>query len=349
MSKVKSVFKNALGFIKSHKKLSLLLFIIFIVIIYFLFPKGPKPILTEKVSFKDIVKTVSVTGKIDAENSVNLSFQTGGKLIYLGAKKGDTVTKGQAIASLDKLDLEASFRQAQQDFVAAKAASDQFYDNSRNETESYDEKIRRTALDAAQNKAYDQMMKVQQSLNNSTLYSPIEGILTRSDVESVGVNITAATVFTVTDPASLDFKMEVDESDIGQLKENQNVSVLLDAFPDETLNLKVDKIDFVSHTTSTGGNAFYVEANIPEIKNYRVGLNGNADIITAERKNVLTVSLSSVEDDLYVYVKANNKFEKRKVKLGIQNDTLAEIQSGLSEGEIVALDSSSVPQNQVLK
>jgi len=341
--------KNLFNWIKNHKRISLIVIILFVTLGYFLWPKNTKTILTEYAKVQDIIKTVSVTGKTDAENSVNLSFQTGGKLIYLGAKKGETIAIGQAIASLDKLDLEASFRQAQQDFIAAKAASDQYYDNHRNATESYDEKVRRTALDAAQNKAYDQMMKVQQSLNNSTLYSPIEGILTRSDVNKAGVNITPATIFTITDPTSLNFKMEVDEADMGQVRENQKVSVSLDAFPDEILTLKIDKIDFVSHTTTSGGNAFYVEANIPQIKNYRVGLNGNADIIIETKENVLAVSLSSVEDDSYVYVKKGSKFEKRKVKLGLQNDILAEIKSGLSEGELVAIDYSSVPQNQVSK
>lgn len=349
MLKVKTVAKNIFGFIKSHKKLSLFIFVILVVISYFLLPKGPQPVLTESASIKDIVKTVSVTGDIASDNSIDLSFQTGGKLIYLGAKKGDFISKGQAIASLDVSELEASFRQAQQDFIAAKAASDQYYDGHRNATESYEEKVKRTALDAAQNKAYDQMMKVQQDLNNSTLYSPIDGIVTRADANISGVNVTAAMVFTITDPNSLNFKMEVDEADIGGVKIGQEINVSLDAFPDEILHLKVDKIDFVSHKTSAGGNAFYVEANLPQTDNYRVGMSGNADIITASKNNALSIPSSSITDDNYVYVKKNNFFEKRKIKPGLQSDTDAEVVSGLSDGETVALDPSSVPQNLIKK
>jgi len=51
-------------------------------------------------------------------------------------KLGDTVKKYQIIVSLDQTQLQATFRQAQQDFVAAKAASQQYYDDHTSGTES---------------------------------------------------------------------------------------------------------------------------------------------------------------------------------------------------------------------
>ncbi len=329
--------------ILNHKKISIPLILILIVLVVILFPKGEKTILTDTVKKQDVVKTVSVTGKISSENIVNLTFQFGGKLIYLGAKEGDTVEKWQAIASLDKNVLEASFRQAQQDFTAARAASDQYYDGHKNATESYPEKVARTALDATQNKAYDQMMKVQQDLNNSTLYSPIDGILTSSGADTAGVNITALTVFTITDPTSLVFNMDVDETDVGSVRVNQKITTTLDAFPNDPVKLNVDSIDFVSHTTTSGGNAYTVKAKILDDKGYRVGMSGNAEIVVAQKDDVLAVPLSSVIDDEYVYVKVGNGFEKRKVKLGLQSDTLTQVLEGVSEGEVVAVDPSTVP------
>ena len=137
----------------------------------------------------------------------------------------------------------------------------------------------------------------------SILTTPIAGIVTRADAVAAGVNVTPATTFTITDPSSLDFKMEVDESDIGQVKVGQNVNVSLDSFPNHTLKLKVNQIDFVSHVTSSGGNAFYVEAMLPQPNNYRVGMSGNADIIIDARHNVLSIQSTDIFDDNYVYVK----------------------------------------------
>lgn len=349
MRKIKKFISRIRKVAWGHKKISIVVLVILLIIGYIIFPKSSKQILTETAKKQDVVKVVSVTGNVDAQTSVNLTFQTAETLSYVSVKLGDYVIKWQAIASLDQNQLQASFRQAQQDFIAAKAGSDKYYDGHKSSGESYDEKITRTALDATQNKAYDQMMKVQHDIANSSLYSPIAGIVTRMDAQTAGVNITPATTFTITDPNSLDFKTEVDEADIGQIKIGQNVSVSLDAFPNDIIKSKVDKIDFVSHVTSSGGNAFYIKAMLPQPNNYRVGMSGNADIIIDARQNALTIQSSDIFDNNYVYVKTANGFVKRKLKLGLQNDTQAQVLSGLSEGDTVAIDPTSVPQNLVVK
>jgi hypothetical protein len=193
------------------------------------------------------------------------------------------------------------------------------------------------------------MLKVQHDIANSSLYSPIAGIVTRMDAQTAGVNITPATVFAVTDPNSLDFKMEVDETDIGQIIIGQVANVSLDSFPNDNLKLTVDNIDFVSHLTTSGGNAFYVKANLPQNNSYRIGMNGNADIIIDTRLNVLAIQSSDIFDNNYVYLKVSKGYEKRKLSLGLQNDTQAQVLSGLSEGDTVAIDPTSVPQNLVVK
>ncbi|MCL5113698.1 MAG: efflux RND transporter periplasmic adaptor subunit [Patescibacteria group bacterium] len=349
MTKFKLLFARIKSLILNHKKISLVVIAILIISGYFLVPKSQKPILTESASIKDIVKTVSVTGKVDSDNSVNLTFQAGGTLDYLGVKVGDTVQKGQLIASLNKDNLWAAFRQAQQDFTAAKAASEQYYSGNTNATESYDQKVKRTALDATQNKAYDNMVIAQKAVSNYNLYSPIDGIITRTDADTAGMNVTALTIFTVTDPKSLVFKLEVDQSDVGLISLGQKVKIVLDAFPGKTLMETVVKIDFVSHTTSSNGTAYYVNSNLPLDQNYRVGMSGNADVIIATKNQVLAIPASSVMDDNTVYKRSEKKYKKTKVKLGLQNDTQAQVLSGLSKGDTVVIDPTSVPQNLIVK
>jgi HlyD family secretion protein len=349
VGRIKSFFSRVKNLVWGHKKISLVVLIALIIIAIIVWPKGGKPALTETAKIQDVVKTVSITGSIDATTMANLTFQTPETLSYVSVKLGDTVKKYQLIVSLDQTILQATLRQAQQDFTAAKAASQQYYDNNTSGTESDAQKVQRTAIDDAQNKAYDQMLKVEHDIANSSLYAPIAGIVTRMDAQTAGVNITPATTFTITDPNSLDFKMEVDEADIGQVKIGQTANVSLDSFPNDNLKLTVNSIDFVSHLTSSGGNAFYVKANLPQNNSYRVGMNGNADIITDARYNVLAIQATDVFDNNYVYVKVAKGFAKRKVTLGLQNDTQAEILSGLSEGDTVAIDPTSVPQNQVVK
>jgi len=343
---IKKIFKWAL----SHKKISLPIIFVLVVLIIILRPKNAVIITTQSAMQGNLVKSISVTGSIESQNSVNLTFQSGGTVNYIGAKEGDVVYKGQAIVSLDKQKFEATFRQAQQDFTAAKAASEQYYSGHTNATESYDEKVKRTTLDATQNKAYDQMVRAQKDLTDSTLYSPIEGILTKTGVKNTGVNITAATVFIITDPNSLDFKMDIDEADIGNIKTGQDVNIVLDSYPNGTLKVKIDSVDFVTHTTSTGGDAYTIKGNLTTDNTdykYRVGMNGNAEIIIDQRKNVVFIPLSSIFDNNNVYIKNENKFELRTVKLGLENDMDVQVLSGVIKNEEIVLDPTLVkPQKR---
>lgn len=344
-----AILKNIFIWIKSHKIIAIASVAVFLILAYFIFPKNTSKVLTENVVRKDVEKIVSVTGDVSADTSVNLSFQSGEALGWVGVKEGDIVSKWQAIASLDQSKLQASFRQAQQDFTAAKAASDQYYDGHKNATESYDEKVKRTALDATQNKAYDQMVKTQYDISHSTLYSPIDGIVTRADAETAGINATPAMIFTITDPSSLNFKMEIDEADIGQIREGQMVNVSFDSYLNQNVDLAIDSINFVSHKTSSGGNAFYAKSHMPNPEGYRIGMSGNADITVASRKNVISISSSSIFNEQYVYVLDNGKFKKTKIEVGLDGDINTEIISGLNENDVVALDPGSVPQNEILK
>jgi len=149
--------------------------------------------------------------------------------------------------------------------------------------------------------------------------------------------------------AGIGAEVDVDEADIGNIQNRQTVNVSLDAFPNKTITLKVAQIDFVSHLTTSGGTAFTVKATLPFDNSYRVGMNGNADIITNIKHDVLNIPLSSVMDDNTVYVQTNKGYLKRKVVLGLESDTVAEVKSGLTQGEVVAVDPSSVPQQSIVK
>lgn len=349
MPRIKEFINRISNFIKNHKKF-LLLIIPIIIILYLVFrPNNSNKVLTESVKNQDIIKTISVTGNVDAQGSANLSFLTSGKLVYLGAKEGDSIKKGTTIASLDTRTVTTNLQNAVIDFSKQKNTFEQTkYDNK-------DKPITDSISRILQNNQYDLDKAVNsvelQNLakENSFLVSPIDGIITRMDAKTIGVNVTPTMIFNITDPTSLNFTMEVDEADIGQIKEDQNVEVILDSFPKEKLNLKVDSIDFVSHKTSSGGNAFYVKATLPETSNkYRVGMGGNADIITDQKLGVISVSSTSITEDNFVFVKVNNKFKKTKITRGIESDILTEITSGLQSGQEIALDPTSLKPSQII-
>lgn len=343
-----------LKFIRRHKIISAVIFVIILGLLFILRPKQPPKVETVTVQRGDITQSISSTGSIDSLNSVNLSFQMGGKLVYLGAKAGDTVSAGETIATLDQRQMQDNLTNALRDYSKQRNTFDQTVQDNGGRTPegALNDDMKRIL----ENNQYDlDKAVISVDLQNlakeqSVLTTPIAGIVTRADVQTTGVNVTPATVFTVSDPNSLVFKVDVDEADVGTVKLGQEMKVNLDAYPDKTFTLTVNHIDFASHTTSTGGTAYTVQADFPASTDlaYRLGMQGDVDIITNQKKDVLTVPLASIIQDHYVYVKTQKGFVKRSITTGVSSDTETEVTSGLTAGEKVALDPTAASK-QVAK
>ncbi|MGH7246265.1 MAG: efflux RND transporter periplasmic adaptor subunit, partial [Candidatus Levyibacteriota bacterium] len=283
----------------------------------------------------------------------DLTFPVSGTLAYIGVRKGDYVQRFQTIATLDERTVQKNLQQALITYSEQRNTFDQTNDNYNHQTPSgaLTDAIKRILqnnqydLDKSVNSVELQDLVRQQAI----LASPIAGIVTRADATTPGITagITGPT-FSIVDPSSIAFDMDVDEADIGKVTVGQNVNVSLDAYPDETLHMQVSKIDFNSHTTSNGGNAFTVEVGLQQSANgnykYRVGMNGNADITVAQKENVLIIPIVSLVDDgASVYVQNGKKFMKKKVTTGLESDTEVEITGGLQENDIVVLEPSRIP------
>lgn len=312
-----------------------------ILISYFFLNRGAadlNKITTSKVSREDIKSQVLASGKVTSENSVTLHFAVSGKVVWVGPKEGDYVKRGQAIASLDREKYEIALRQAQQDVIAADAALEKVYDDiahSSADTESFDEKIKRTAAEATKNKAWDAMLLAKRNLKDATITAPFAGFVNEIDIK-VGQEIFAtAEAVKISDSGNLEFAAEVDETDIPKVKVGQATQISLDAFEDERFNSGVSKINNMSIQTSTGATAYEVKFDMPKDKDFFLGMSGEAQITVQEIPQVLAVPIEAVINDKYVYVKKDANFVKQEVGLGISSDTDIEVTSGLSEGDEV--------------
>jgi len=345
-----NIYKNVFSFIKHHKILSLIGVIIIAVLIFVFRPKSPPPPATQTVKRTNLVQSISVSGSVNAKKQVNLSFVSSGLVTYIGAQLGDTVTAGQTIAVLDQRTVLKNLQSSLTDYSKQRNTFDQNVDNNGgriNPTDAVNDAMKRII----QNNQYDLNKAVVSvelqdlAKQQSVLVSPINGILTHADAVTAGSSVTATSVFTIVDPSSLVFAMDVDEADIGKVTVGQQVKLNLDAYPNANLTFPVTHIDFVSHTTTNGGNAFTVEVKLPQTIQYiyRVGMNGNAEITTAEKDHVLTIPITSVVDDQYIYVKTSGKYKKKNIVLGLQSDTDAEVVKGLHEGELIVLESAKIP------
>lgn len=321
-----------------------LIVIVVVVFIVFWRQRSAEPeVELAQVKTRDLQETVLASGEIKSETQVDLKFQTSGQLVWVGIKEGDKVKKWQAIAQLDKKALEKQLQQELIDFQKE-------YRDWEQENDDYEDSIITDEIKRILNDYQDDLdrsvldVEIQQlALKYATLITPIAGVVTHIDVPVAGVNVTPATAaFTVADLDNLIFQANVDEMEVGKLKVGQKVKVMLDSYPDQELELTLDQIGYTSTVTSGGGTAFPVKAKLPNKAEgkYRLGMNGDIEIIIAERDNILTVPFEAVRqsgDQEYVWLKTDSGFEKRNVETGFSTDFYTQILSGLNEGDQIVI------------
>lgn len=336
------------SYLYRNKKVTFIIILLIAVAGYLIIPKGNTKIDTVHPKYGKITQSISASGVTESANFVDLSFITGGRLAYVGVKKNDQVQAGQTIAALDQRTLLKNMNNALQDFSKQRNIFENTKEDNKNKV--LDDELRRI-LENNQydlNKALNSVELQQLAIDQSVLISPISGVVTRADSEVAGINITAQNVYTIADPVHLNFNVDVDESDIGKVVLNQPVSVTLDSYPDSPLKLNVSAIDFTSHKSETGGTVYTVKAQLPENTDnkYRIGMNGDAEIVLAQKQKALLIPISSITDETSVYVKNDNKYEKRKISLGLQSETEAEVLSGVTTDDEIVLVPDDVTKLQ---
>jgi RND family efflux transporter MFP subunit len=307
-------------------------------------------IKTAKIIRSSISQTVSSSGEIVADTEVKVKFQTSGRLAWVGVKEGDRVKKWQAIAALDRRLLEKRLKKDLNAFVREYTEfNDTQFDNKDVPLSETIARIKeRAQIDLNQSIIDVEIRDI--AIKYATIYSPIDGVVTKIDTPVAGVNITPATaVFTVADPTSLIFKAGVDETEIRLINEGQEVAVSLDALPDEQLQGRVRQVSFTSETASGGGTVFPVKVSLPELADftYRIGMNGDAEFQIKPKENILVAPTEALLPDDKVWVKrGEGTFEKVSVETGIENDEQIEITNGLKEGdEVVVSGFKELPKN----
>lgn len=357
--------KVAIETILRNKKIILIAGLVILVLLIARSLLFGKKILAEttKVKRGGLTLSVSASGKTESENQVDLKFQTSGKLVWVGVKEGDKVKKWQAIASLDKRELEKDLKKELNDYMNERWDFEQTYedyDKSGLPEEKWlvTDAIKRI-LQKAQFDLDSAVIDVEiadLAIKLATIVSPIEGIVTHIDTPVAGVNITPATaVFTIADPNSVIFSANVDEADISKISLGQEVKIALDAYPDQDFEGEVTKISFAAITTKGGGTAFLIEISLPENPElkFKVGMNGDVEIIIQEKENVLMIPTSAVwrrEDKNFVWKVIKGKAVKQEIRIGLEADDLVEVTEELAEGEeVVSENVSKIKAGQKVK
>lgn len=320
---------------------------------------------TAAVAPENIMNSITATGTIEPVTSVTVGTQVSGIVSKLFVDYNSVVKKGQVIAELDKTNLMSQLNTAKTQLATAQSQLNyQTANYKRYKTlfekglvaaDDFDNaKLSYTQAKEQVVSAKEEVQRAQTNLGYATITSPIDGVVLSKSVEegqTVAASFSTPELFTIAqDLTNMQVVADVDEADIGDVKEGERVSFTVDAYPNDTFEGEVKQVR--QEATTTNNVVTYevvISAPNADLK-LKPGLTANVTIYTAERKGVLSVPSKALRftpqketvGKMKIVDVANaknkvwtiegNSIVAHKVNIGMTDGTNTQIVGGIAEG-----------------
>jgi HlyD family secretion protein len=351
-------------------------------------------VTAEKVKRSNLTAVISASGEIKPKKNINISAHVPGRIVKIGVKEGQEVKAGDFLLKLDSTQYEANadrdramIQSYRSELIKAEATLKKSQSDYDRQKKLYDNQLiskdqleqAKAQLDIAQATCRSFTYQIDQgqaslkstldNLGKTAYASPIDGIITSLRVEEGEVamigtmNNPGTVLMTIADLSVMEVEVEVDETDVVGVQMDQEADIRVDAFPNQVFKGKVTEIGSSALQKLTAGTSTQESKDFKVVitldnpsKLIKPGLSASADIITAEKKNVLAVPISALvvrekkaegsspsekdrkaneEEGVYAIEKGRAKFVQ--VKKGIMGELMIEIVSGLNEGQEIVV------------
>lgn len=326
---------------------------------------------TAKVEKATIGSSITATGTIEAVTTVEVGTQVSGIIDKIYVDYNSPVKRGQVIAELDKTNLVSELNSANSNLQGARSDLNYQQANYNRQRTLFEKGLisandfesARLALEQAQSvlsQRQEAVNKARTNLGYATITSPIDGIVLSKAVEegqTVASSFNTPTLFTIVkDMTDMRVIADVDEADIGEVREGQRVTYTVDAYPSEVFQGTVTQVR--NEATTTNNVVTYevvISAPNPDLK-LKPGLTANVTVYTLEQPNVVSVPSKALRftptkemlqpgqkivdcnAKKKLWVREGNTFKAYGVSVGISNGTRTQIVSGIKEGTEVIVD-----------
>ncbi|RHE45840.1 efflux RND transporter periplasmic adaptor subunit [Bacteroides stercoris] len=330
----------------------------------------------------EISESITATGTIEPVTEVEVGTQVSGIIDKIYADYNSVVTKGQLIAEMDRVTLQSEVASQRAAYNGAKAEYEyqrKNYERNRGLHEKqlisdtdyeqfvYNYEKAKSSYESSQ----ASLAKAERNLSYATITSPIDGVVINRAVEegqTVASGFETPTLFTIAaDLTQMQVVADVDEADIGGVKDGQRVTFSVDAYPNDTFEGVVTQIRLGEDSSTSSGSSgtsgtvvtyeVVISAPNPDLK-LKPRLTANVTIYTLDRKNVLSVPARALrftpekpligENDIVkdcesehkLWTREGNTFIAHPVTVGISNGVNTEIVSGIDEGATVVTEAT---------
>lgn len=249
-----------------------------------------------------IETTITATGEIQPVYKVTVGTQVSGIVEKLYVDYNSTVKKGDLLAELDKSNLREQVKQSKANLSTAQSSKDlaqksfdrikRLYENKAATQEEYDQAA--TNLQQSKNQLISAQSNYENAVTNlkyAEIYSPIDGVILNKEVEegqTVAASFSTPTLFTIANNLTeMQVEANIDEADIGQVKEGQRVVFTVDAFPEDKFTGTVQQLRLNPTVTSNVVTYKVIIAAPNEENKLYPGMTANVSIVVNEQNGVL--------------------------------------------------------------
>ncbi|MBB3187876.1 efflux RND transporter periplasmic adaptor subunit [Microbacter margulisiae] len=322
--------------------------------------------VTAKVTVGDISTTVTATGTVEPIKTITVGTQVSGIISKVYVDYNSVVKKGQVLAELDKTVLNSQLASATTDLNNAKTQMDYQKSTYNRDKVLYAKKaISATDMETAtynyetaklnyQKASYAKKV-AETNLGYATIYSPIDGVILSKDVDAgqtVAASFSTPTLFSITNNLhQMQVLANVDEADIGQVKDGQTVTFTVDAYPNDTFQGVVTQVRLEPTTTSNVVTyTVVINAPNPQLK-LLPGLTANVTIYIIQKNHILLIpnkalnfhptgKPAGISNDSMktIWVMNGQAMKPVQIKVGVTDDIHTEVLQGLHAGDEVVTD-----------
>jgi len=373
------------------RRISIFIVIVLAIIWAAWYISRPQPLLVTLVEVKQGIVEASVAntraGSVESCQRTKLSPIIGGRIVYMGVKKGDSVKKGQVLIRLWNDDqqaqsdlaitqVESAKKQLGQVCSLAESAEREaermrllqirgFVSKGAEEKAFYEAASRRAACEAGladinQALARVKVTKVEQG--RTELVAPFDGIIA-DIVGELGEYTTPSPpgvatppVIDLIDASCLYVEAPMDEVDAPKIMVGQPARITLDALPNKIFMGKVKRVAPYIVAVEKQARTIDIEVSFDEqvdAEKLLVGFSADVEVVLDYHENVLRVPTSALLDGnkVLVFIPSTNKLEERVITVGIANWAYTEVMDGLKENEriVTSLEREGVRAGALVK
>ena len=276
---------------------------------------------TQAAAVDTLVVRVSATGNLQPTNQVDVGSELSGIIDKVFVDVNDQVQRGQILARLDLSKLEdavarsranlasaeAQVLQARATVAQSRAELGRMRQVSRlsggkvpsvSEMDAAEADLKRAEADEAKTRAVVMQTRAdlqtdETNLRKASIRSPIDGVVLAREVDpgqTVAASFQAPVLFTLAEDLSkMELEVDVDEADVGQVREGQNATFTVDAWPGRRFDAVITKVSYGSQEKD-GVISYLTELQVDNADlSLRPGMTGTAEITTLVRENALLV------------------------------------------------------------